>query len=147
MATPYSDIYQAFIFKVKAYDLMMLLDEDREEILNVYMNAVCRHISKKVKNYVDLSSRDDALKEFSDDIDEDMIDIIAGCMITEWLKPQMYSDELLESRLNTKDFTEYSSAKLIEQIRNVYEMSIKESLVAINNYTFSHGDIPELTKK
>lgn len=147
MATPYSDIYRAFIFKVKAYDLMMLLDEDREEILSVYLNAVCRHISKKVQNYADLSARDDVSCEFSDDIDDELIDIIAECMITEWLKPQIYSDELLESRLNTKDFTEYSPAKLIEQIRNVYEMSKKESLAAINNYTFSHGDIPELTRK
>ena len=36
MATPYSEIYQAFIFKVKGYDLLMLLDEDREDILHIY---------------------------------------------------------------------------------------------------------------
>lgn len=146
MATPYSEIYEAFIYKVKAYDLLMLLDEDREDILFVYMKAVCKRIAKKVKNYVDLLKFDDELKEFKNEIDYDLIDIIAECMITEWLRPQMYSDELLESRLNTKDFTEYSPAKLIEQIRYVYEMSKKESLVAINNYTFSHGDIAELTK-
>lgn len=146
MATPYSEIYEAFIYKVKAYDLLMLLDEDREDILFVYMKAVCKRIAKKVKDYVDLLKFDDELKEFKNEIDYDLIDIIAECMITEWLRPQMYSDELLESRLNTKDFTEYSPAKLIEQIRYVYEMSKKESLVAINNYTFSHGDIAELTK-
>ena len=146
MATPYSEIYEAFIYKVKAYGLLMLLDEDREDILFVYMKAVCKRIAKKVKNYVDLLKFDDELKEFKNEIDYDLIDIIAECMITEWLRPQMYSDELLESRLNTKDFTEYSPAKLIEQIRYVYEMSKKESLVAINNYTFSHGDIAELTK-
>lgn len=146
MATPYSEIYEAFIYKVKAYDLLMLLDEDREDILFVYMKAVCKRIAKKVRDYVDLLKFDDELKEFKNEIDYDLIDIIAECMITEWLRPQMYSDELLESRLNTKDFTEYSPAKLIEQIRYVYEMSKKESLVAINNYTFSHGDIAELTK-
>lgn len=146
MATPYSKIYEAFIFKVKAYDLLMLLEEDREDILYIYMTSVCRKVFKTVMPYVDLSDRNEDTKEFNNDIDDDVIDIIAECMITEWLKPQMYSDELLESRLNTKDFTEYSPAKLIEQMRYVYEMSKKESKVIINNYTFSHGDIAELNK-
>ena len=147
MATSYSEIYQAFIFKVKAYDLLMLLDEDREDLLHIYMTSVCRQIRKKVNNYANLSDRDDTAGVFASDIDEDLIDIIAECMITEWLKPQIYSDELLESRLNTKDFSEYSPAKLIEHIRYVYEMSIKASTAAVNNYTFSHNDIAELTKK
>lgn len=146
MATPYSKIYEAFIFKVKAYDLLMLLEEDREDILYIYMTSVCRKVFKTVMPYVNLSDRNEVAKEFNNDIDDDVIDIIAECMITEWLKPQMYSDELLESRLNTKDFTEYSPAKLIEQMRYVYEMSKKESNVIINNYTFSHGDIAELNK-
>nr|DAZ66733.1 MAG TPA: hypothetical protein [Caudoviricetes sp.] len=146
MATPYSKIYEAFVFKVKAYDLLMLLEEDREDILYLYMISVCRKVAKTVKTYANLADRDDEVKEFQTELDDDMIDIIAECMITEWLKPQMYSDELLESRLNTKDFTEYSPAKLIEQMRYVYEMSKKESRVAINNYTFSHGDIAELNK-
>ena len=147
MATPYSEIYQAFIFKVKGYDLLMLLDEDREDILHIYTVSVCRKIGKKVRSYANLFDRDDAAGEFISDIDEDLIDVIAECMITEWLKPQIYSDELLESRLNTKDFSEYSPAKLIEHIRYVYEMSTKASIAAVNNYTFSHNDIAELTKK
>ena len=77
---------------------------------------------------------------------EDMIDIISECMITEWLKPKIYSDELLESRLNTKDFTEFSPAKLIEHTRYVYEMSENNSRAMVNNYTFSHDDVAELNK-
>ena len=146
MATPYSDIYEAFIFKVKGYDLLMLLDSDREEMLHIYLTAAVRKAAKKVKRYADLADRDDQYAEFNSDIDDDLIDILAECMISEWLKPQLYSDELLESRLNTKDFTEYSPAKLIEHIRYVYELSTKASLVAINNYTFSHDDISELNK-
>lgn len=146
MATSYSQIYESFIFKVEGYKLMMLLQEDREDILKLYLNAVCRKIHRKVKNYVDLKNRDNETQEFIDDIDDDMIDIIAECMITEWLRPKIYSDELLESRLNTKDFSEYSPANLIHQIREVFQMSEKASLVAINNYSFSHDDIAELTK-
>ena len=146
MATSYSDVYEAFIFKIEGYKLLMLLNEDRERIIDKYMTAVCRKIQKKCAKYVDLADRDDLLQQFNKDIDEDIIDIIAECMITEWLKPKIYSDELLQSRLNTKDFTEFSPAKLIEHTRYVYEMSQKESKAMVNNYTFSHGDIAELNK-
>ena len=95
----------------------MLLPEDREEILSKYLRAACRKISNKFKKYVDLT-RDDNLQEFEASIDEDVIDILAEVMVYEWLKPQMYSNELLESRLNTKDFTEFSPAKIIENIKN-----------------------------
>lgn len=145
MATPYSEIYEAFIYKIEGYKLLMLLSEDREEILSKYLKAACRKISNKFKKYVDLT-RDDEKQEFEGDIDEDVVDIIAEVMVYEWLKPQMYSNELLESRLNTKDFTEFSSAKLIENIRYVYEMATDAANTAINNYTFRHGDVSELNK-
>lgn len=146
MATSYSEIYQAFMYKIEGYKLTMLLIEDREKIIGIYMTSVCRKIQSKCKKYVNLTDRDDELQQFNTDIDEDMIDIIAECMITEWLKPKIYSDELLESRLNTKDFTEFSPAKLIEHTRYVYEMSVKASTAMVNNYTYSHGDIADVNK-
>lgn len=146
MATSYSEIYEAFIYKIEGYKLMMLLEEDREKIISKYMKAVCRKIHNKCKNYVDLSDRDDTLEQFNTDIGEEVVDIIAESMITEWLKPKIYSDELLESRLNTKDFTEFSNANLIKQAKEVYLMSAKTSLALVNNYTYSHDDIADVNK-
>ena len=146
MATSYSEIFNAFMYKIEGYKLIPLVTEDRERIINIYLTAACRKAYKKCRQYVDLNDRDDKMQEFHIDLEDDMIDILAECMITEWLKPKLYSDELIESRLNTKDFTEFSPAKLIEQVRAVYDMSELASKVAINNYTFSHGDIAELNK-
>lgn len=147
MATPYSDVYNAFIFKVEAYKLISMLEENREKILNRYLESVCRKVQRKCAEYIDLSNRDNDLQEFTIDIDEDMIEILAECMVAEWLKPKIYSDELLESRLNTKDFTEFSPAKLIEHTRYVYEMSVDTANAMINNYTFSHRDIHKINEK
>ena len=146
MATSYSEIFNAFMYKIEGYKLIPLVTEDRERIINIYLTAACRKAYKKCRQYVDLNDRDDKMQEFHIDLEDDMIDILAECMITEWLKPKLYSDELIESRLNTKDYTEFSPAKLIEQVRAVYDMSELASKVAINNYTFSHGDIAELNK-
>ena len=146
MATSYSEVYNAFIFKVEAYKLISMLEEDREKILNRYLSSVCRKVQRKCAAYVDLSERDDDFQEFLVDIDEDMIEILAECMVAEWLKPKIYSDELLESRLNTKDFTEFSPAKLIEHTRYVYEMSVDTANAMINNYTFSHRDVHKINE-
>lgn len=145
MPTPYAEIYETFLYKIEAYKLLMLLPEEREEILSVYMKQACRRIQVKCRKYVDLN-RDDEIAEFFSELDDQIIDIIAEVMVAEWLKPQMYSNELLESRLNTKDFTEFSPAKLIENIRYVYEMAVDNANAQINNYTFSHGDVQELTE-
>lgn len=144
MATSYSDIYDTFLYKIEGYKLMMLLTEDREQIMNKYLNAACRKAYKRCKRYVDLMDKDDEAQEFNIDLEEDMIDILADYMVSEWLKPKLYSEELLESRLNTRDFTEFSPAKMIEQIRYTVGECELAAKVAVNNYTFSHGDIAEL---
>ena len=146
MATSYSEIFNAFMYKIEGYKLIQLLTEDRERIIKIYLTAACRKAYKKCKKYADLTDRDDVMQEFHTDLEDDMIDILAECMITEWLRPKLYSDELIESRLNTKDFTEFSPAKLIEQVRATYDLSERASKAAISNYTYSHEDIAELTE-
>lgn len=142
MATPYADIINAFLLKVKAYNLMELLIEDKEEIIMAYMTASCAKFYKKCKH--DLRKKDELGEGFEDDLSIDEVDILAELMVVEWLSPQIYSDELLESRLNTKDFTEYSPAKLIEQIRFVYNESRKRVKYLVIQYTYDHGNIRNL---
>ena len=144
MATSYSTIINAFLMKVKAYKLIALLEDDREEMVNFYLSSACAKFYKKCRH--NLLNRDDVTQEFAEELDADEADIISEIMITEWLSPMMYDDELLESRLNTKDFTEYSPAKLIEQIHEVFKTSKKYSKQLIIDYTYSHGDIAEVNK-
>lgn len=147
MATSYDDIYNAFIFKVEAYKLMPLLSEDKQKILTIYLTAACRKSYRRCLKYVDLNDRDDTLQQFNVDLDDDLIDILAEYMVSEWLKPKLYSDELLESRLNTKDFTEFSGAKMVEQLRLLCSEAEQAARVGINNYSFSHGDIAEVNRQ
>ena len=140
MATPFSDVINTFILKVKAYKLMALLGDDREEIVLAYLNGARAKFYKKCKS--DLLTLNE--EGFEADLVLDEVDILAELMIVEWLTPQIYDDELLESRLNTKDFTEYSPAKLIEQIHAVYKESKKRAKYMINQYTYDHGNVRNL---
>lgn len=139
MATPYAAVINAFISKVKAYKIMALLREDREEIVLGYLNAACSKFYRQCSH--DLKLRNEEEKCFEEDLTIDEIDILAELMVVEWLTPQIYDDELLESRLNTKDFTEYSPGNLIEQIRSVYNESRKKSRYRVIGYTYDDGDI------
>ncbi len=142
IGTPFEEIIDRFLFKTKLYNLQMVHIDDRNEIVEFYFKGACSKFYKKCRK--NLLDRNEEAQAFIETLDEDEIDILAELMIAEWLKPMMYDDELLESRLNTKDFTEYSPAKLIEQIRMVYSMNRKESKALINNYTFTHGDVGEV---
>jgi len=120
----------------------MLLEEDAEDEIVGYMKSACskfRHCKE------DIFTRDDTLKQFTADLSEVVIDIITELMLTEWLKPQLHNSDLLESRLNTKDFTEYSPAKLILEMRNLYEASEIHSRRMRTEYSFDYGNIAETT--
>lgn len=145
MATPYSDIINSFIMKIEGYKLLTLLPDDREEIIMFYLNSARSKFYKKCKH--DLTNIDTGNKSFLDTLTIDEIDILSEIMIVEWLSPQIYNDELLENRLNTKDFTEYSPAKLIEQINNVYKESQKRVKYMIVQYTYEHGNIRNLDEE
>lgn len=145
MATPYANIYNSFLMKVTGYKLLELLPEEREEIIAYYLNAARAKFYKKCKH--DLMDIDEDNQIFNTDLTIDEVDILSEIMIIEWLSPQIYSDELLESRLNTKDFTEFSPAKLIEQIRSVYNESKKRVKYLIVQYTYDHGNVRDLDEE
>jgi hypothetical protein len=144
MATPYSDIINVFLRKIKGYELNALYIDTKEELVLGYLDSARSKFYKKCKH--DLTLVDNQNLEFTEDLNIDEIDILAELMITEWLFPQMYSDELLESRMNTKDFTEYSPAKLIEQIRTVFKESKHNSKQLITDYTYDNNDITAVNK-
>lgn len=144
MATSFEEIYKKFLFKVKAYELQMLLPEQKKEILQIYLEGAITLFYRKCK--VNLQDIDYDLLQFNETISLEEKNILSEYMVVEWLRPQLLSDELLESRLNTKDFTEYSTSKLIEQIRAVYNIAQKKSRQLVIDYTYNCMDIEGLTK-
>lgn len=142
MATPYSVVIQDFLGKVSDYKLLELVEDERTEVLVGIMKTACTQFTRCKE---DLRDRDDELQAFNSDLSDRVIDIISQLMCSVWLTSSMYDSDLLESRLNTKDFTEYSPAKLIEQMRYFYEFSVRQSKQLIKDYTYETGDIVGIT--
>ena len=65
-------------------------------------------------------------------------------MVAEWVKPYVYNSDNLENVLNTKDFTLYSSANLLSQVRSLEESSRKNFVQMMREYSYNHGDLTVL---
>jgi hypothetical protein len=142
MATQYSDVHNTFLGKITDYDLPKFEDTDKEEILHGYMKSACVNFKKICK--VDLYDRNETLKQFNQTLDDEIIDIITELMIVEWLKPKVLSTENLKNCLSTKDFSLFSPANLLKEMRETLTLCKDNSRRLINNYSFTYADFTEL---
>lgn len=142
MATQYSDVYNSFLGKITDYDLPKFEDIEKESILFGFMKSAC--VNFKNACNVDLYDRDETLKQFNINLDDEIIDIITELMIVEWLKPKVLSSENLKNCLSTKDFSLFSPANLLKEMREILIYSRNNARGLINNYSFSHADFTEL---
>lgn len=146
MTITYDDVIGSFLSKITEFELIQLVTEERNLVLDGYLVRAVGSFNK-VCEY-DLSLKDNELREFSTDFeDEDVdeiLDIISEGMLVQWLKPYLYKQELLENVLNTKDFTTYSPAELLLRVGNAYSKAQKDYTQMIREYSYNHGDLTEL---
>lgn len=140
MATEFNVVYGSFLAKVSDYDLADMVESDAQSIMNDYMQQAIGKFSESCKK--DLT--DVTAVGFNADLTYFEIDIISELMVEAWCKPRLYNLDLFRNKLNTKDFTTFSPANLLEKIREVYELSHKRARSMINEYSFRENDIGEM---
>ena len=147
MSVPYDKFTEAFLAKITEYDFVNMKDFERNNLIDGYMKraiAAFRHI-----NPYDLSSTaDDNIREFNVDIPaeeiDELVDIISEGMLAQWMKPYTYKQENLEVALNTRDFTTYSPAELLNRISSAYAKVQKDFVSMMREYSYNHGDLTDL---
>ncbi len=146
MKITYDMIYGSFLSKVSEYEFIQLPERDRTSMLDGYLARACSSFRKNCR--YNLANRDEILHEFEDDfLDEDVdeiLDILSEGMLIQWLKPYVYRQELLENALNTNDFSSYSPAELLKQVRSAYSNAQKDYTQMVREYSYNHGSIKEL---
>lgn len=147
MSVPYDKFTEAFLAKITEYDFVNMKDFERNNLIDGYMKraiAAFRHI-----NPYDLSSTaDDNIREFNVDIPaeeiDELVDIISEGMLAQWMKPYTYKQENLEMALNTRDFTTYSPAELLNRISSAYAKVQKDFVSMMREYSYNHGNLTDL---
>ena len=139
MNTPFENVYSVFLSKITDYEILKLEEEEiNEELEMILRKAFSRFVTiKKCK-------LDKDLKEFTRELTDLEINIIATFMLSEWLRPKIYSITLLKQSLSSKDFSMYSQANHLKELMDLKAITDKDAHYWMNRYgimsNFKKGD-------
>ena len=139
MATPYEDIYERALFKVKDLKLGAMEESERRYVLRQYLNSTVADFVTKCEK--DLDDRDDATEEFSETLSNEQKEILALGIAYYWLSAQIMDRTLLKNKISTKDYQYFSPANLMREINTMRTDVYKEYRHRLTNYTYDHGDL------
>lgn len=147
ISVSYDIFTEAFLDKVREYDLLELKDYERAATVDGYMRRAIAAF-RSVCKYDFSTTGDKALREFDisvpeSDIDE-LADIISEGMVAQWLKPYINQQDFFEHNLNTKDFTGYSRANLLSKAAEAGKQTQRNFVNMIREYSYVHGDLTTL---
>lgn len=137
----------AFLSKITEYEFLSVPDENRTAIIDGYMKRAITSFNK-ICVFDLIGSAVDERREFNVDIPEEdveeILEIVSEGMVVQWLKPYLYKQELLESVLNTRDFTTYSPSEMLSRVGSAYQNAQRDYTQMIREYSFNHNDLTEL---
>lgn len=120
MATSYETIFTSFLKKIEDKDLPTYSTVEQEEMMTGWLDTAIAYIELnglEIKN--DLTDRDNDLQEFTADLSNGEIEVIAMYMAVAWYEPKINSLETTLMFIGSKD-EKWTSQK--EQL----EMQIKK---------------------
>ncbi|HEY8888939.1 MAG TPA: hypothetical protein VIM70_01595 [Clostridium sp.] len=135
--TPYSDIYDLFSGMTSDYEFLSLSSDIQNEILEGWLLSSIGEFSKCK---IDLSDRDKVLKQFNLELTDKEKGILAKLLVVEWLNPKLYTIENLRNNLSSKDFSMFSPANLLKEIRQTHTLATVTANRMITSYLHSNFD-------
>lgn len=142
MATSYDVVDNAFLNKITDDYFLNLTETELQNILDKYRNSA----NVKFKKCSKLSNKDDVLRQYNEDLTDEEVEILANLMILEWLKPKIYSMELLKQSMSSKDFKLYSQANHLRELQELKRETETEINRLIVSYTYSSNSLDDLRK-
>ncbi|WP_226035614.1 hypothetical protein [Aquibacillus saliphilus] len=140
MATSYEDVYARFLPKITDYSFLNMVDEDIQDYLEGYLKS---SITKFHRYCNKLSDRDEDLKQFNKDLNDEEEEILSLLMCIEFLMPRILTDDLLKRKMSTKDYNIHSPAQHMAQLRELKSDFQKEIRYLITLYTFKKDKMDE----
>lgn len=135
------DVYDRAIFRFMDYDFMRMDIDSREQILDRYLLSAIGDIKVIIPEMMEYDAYD---KEFLNDLDDEVIELLALGLDYYWFSAKVQNSELLRNSLSTKDFTYFSPANLMRELRNVRNDLKAEYKSAVTIYSYNHGDFDAL---
>ena len=145
--TKFSYIFEEFLDKITDPELLMLSDNMLDDTLESLLRKAVVRVQRDFEPAVDLSEIVDDVEEkaFVSDLPYEVVDILTEWMVAYWLKPYVNNLENLRNNLNTKDFTSFSPANLLEKVGDRYTAARRYARSLSNEYSIVINDLTTLT--
>lgn len=136
MATSYNKVYERFLSKITDFNLIEVDDYSFDNMMQGWLNtAIVR--ARKCEN--DLSLRDDETQEFSADLLDLEIELLALGMVDAWVTPMLNSTELTLQFIGGKEEKYYSQSQHLAELRNIKKENSLEMNRLHNYYTYTNN--------
>lgn len=144
MGTPFENIYARCRGRIRDYDKEGYTDEMFAQVEQDLLESA-------IDDFVDICGQDLAdydieLQQFNVELTRKEQSILALSMIVHWLEPYVYNSDALKNAMSTKDFSVFSPAKLLEQMRGLLQQSERKLKAEMNLYSFKSNDVAGLTE-
>ena len=139
MATSYIDVIDRAQYRITDYDVLKRAFQDHYTLMERYLMSAVSDFRPHC--IYDLTDRNEDEKCFNADLDDECLEILALGISYYWLSSHTLSSDLMKNRMNAKEYTFFSPANLLGQIkelRNDVQQEFKRALVL---YTYRHGNI------
>lgn len=144
MGTKYEEIFDRYRARVRNYDFLDYDAITRLEYQKDLLSLAVGDFEDICKQ--DLNDREDDILSFAATLTNREKDILALGMVLHFVEPYVYNTDALQNALNTKDFSLYSPANLLEKMTELMEMTEKRLRREINLYSFRNNEISGLTE-
>ncbi len=144
MGTKYEEIFDRYRARVRNYDFLDYDAITRLEYQKDLLALAVGDFEDICKQ--DLNDREDDILSFAVTLTNREKDILALGMVLHFVEPYVYNTDALQNALNTKDFSLYSPANLLEKMTELMEMTEKRLRREINLYSFRNNEISGLTE-
>ena len=130
MATPYEKVYNRYLQKITDFNLMELDDYTLNDMLKGWLSSAIVNTRKREH---DLSLRDDEIQEFSEDLSELEIELLALGMKLAWIDQSLNSTELTLMMVGGKEEKYYAQANHLSELRGLRTDTMLE-MQKLHNY-------------
>ena len=136
MATSYNKVYERFLSKITDFNLIEVDDYSFDNMMQGWLNTA---IVRTRKCESDLSLRDDETQEFSADLLDLEIELLALGMVDAWVTPMLNSTELTLQFIGGKEEKYYSQSQHLAELRNIKKENSLEMNRLHNYYTYTNN--------
>ena len=136
MGTPYEKVYERFLSKITDFNLAEVDDYSFDKMMYGWLNSSIVRMRKCKHN---LSLRDDSLQEFSEDLLDLEIELLALGMVDAWVTPMLNSTELTLQFIGGKEEKFYSQSQMLAELRNLKKDNSLEMNRLHNYFTYTNN--------